>query len=70
MERKSLHVYVTDDCEELGTKVFWSGSEWEFIGASYDDDAIFVVYEWNGENQAAVEQKLNENPGVISYQIL
>ena len=71
MDRKSLYVTVTADCEDLANKTFRSWQEWEITDEDYNDDGTCVIrYEWNGEGESSVELNLNANPDVINYQIL
>lgn len=68
---KTLYVTVTVDCEDLANHTFPRGSEWEMIDEDYNDNGTSVIrYEWNGEMQSIVEQNLNTNRGVVSYQII
>lgn len=67
----SLYVTVTAECEDLANRIFPSGSEWGITDEDYNDDGTSIVrYEWNGEMQSAIEQRLNSDRDVISYQIL
>lgn len=67
----SLYVTVTADCEDLANHIFPRGSEWGITDEDYNDDGMGVIrYEWNGDMQTAIEQRLNSHPEVISYQIL
>lgn len=71
MNRKSLYVTVTAECDELAKDIFVDGSEWELTDEDEMDDGMTVIrYEWNGEMQDKVEQKLNANPHVVGYQIM
>lgn len=67
----ALYVTVTADCEDLANRIFPRGSEWGITDEDYNDDGTGIVrYEWNGDMQGAIEQRLNSHPEVISYQIL
>ncbi len=71
MKMTSLYVTVTADCEDLANHIFPSGCEWEITDEDCNDDGTGVIrYEWNGDMQAAIEQRLNSHRDVISYQIL
>lgn len=62
---------VTAECDELAKDIFVDGSEWELTDEDEMDDGMTVIrYEWNGEMQDKVEQKLNANPHVVGYQIM
>lgn len=67
----SLYVTVTAECKDLANYTFPTGSEWEITDEDCNDDGTSVIrYEWNGEMRSAIEQQLNSNRHVISYQIL
>lgn len=71
MKMSALYVTVTAKCEDLANAIFPRGSEWEITDEDYSDDGTGVIrYEWNGEMQTAIEQRLNSHPEVIGYQIL
>lgn len=67
----SLYVTVTAECDDLANKIFPSGSEWGITDEDYNDDGTCVIrYEWNGDMQHDIAQRLDNTEGVISYQIL
>lgn len=67
----SLYVTVTAECEDLANSIFPRGSEWSITDEDRNDDGTCVArYEWIGEMVSAIEQRLNNHPEVINYQIL
>ncbi len=71
MNQMSLYVTVTADCRDLANQVFPRDSEWEMVSEEYNGDGTGVLhFLWNGQMQTAIEQNLNTNRQVVSYQII
>lgn len=71
MNRKSLYVTTTADCEELANTIFPNWSERELTDEDENDDGTWTIrYDFDAEVFSSVEANLNVHPHVIRYQIM